>query len=66
MVVVNLLSGTDYSVKVMATYSNGASEALSGRGHTCESGSWGSWGGDGGQSLRESETLCVCVQCTWV
>ncbi|XP_075900293.1 collagen alpha-1(XIV) chain-like isoform X2 [Nelusetta ayraudi] len=34
MVVVNLLSGTDYSVKVMATYSNGASEALSGRGHT--------------------------------
>lgn len=36
MVVVNLLSGTDYSVKVMASYSNGASEALSGRGHTCE------------------------------
>lgn len=41
MVVVNLLSGTDYNVKVMATYSNGASEALSGRGRTCESGRWG-------------------------
>ncbi|KAK0152379.1 Collagen alpha-1(XIV) chain [Merluccius polli] len=34
MLIVNLLSGTDYSVKVIASYSTGASEALSGRAKT--------------------------------
>lgn len=38
MLIVNLLSGTDYNVKVMATYSSGASEALSGRAKTSKSG----------------------------
>lgn len=37
MLIVNLLSGTDYNVKVMATYSSGASEALSGRAKTSKS-----------------------------
>uniref|UniRef100_A0A665U5K9 Collagen, type XIV, alpha 1b n=1 Tax=Echeneis naucrates TaxID=173247 RepID=A0A665U5K9_ECHNA len=34
MLIVNLLSGTDYSVKVIATYTTGSSEALSGRAKT--------------------------------
>lgn len=37
MLIVNLLSGTEYSVKVMASYSTGSSEALSGRAKTCKS-----------------------------
>uniref|UniRef100_A0A8C2JKA7 Collagen, type XIV, alpha 1b n=1 Tax=Cyprinus carpio TaxID=7962 RepID=A0A8C2JKA7_CYPCA len=34
MLIVNLLSGTEYSVKVIATYTMGSSEALSGRAQT--------------------------------
>ncbi|XP_068603529.1 collagen alpha-1(XIV) chain-like [Brachionichthys hirsutus] len=34
MLIVNLLSGTEYSVKVIASYSTGSSEALSGRART--------------------------------
>ncbi|XP_008286539.1 collagen alpha-1(XIV) chain-like, partial [Stegastes partitus] len=34
MLIVNLLSGTDYSVKVIASYTTGSSEALSGRAKT--------------------------------
>ncbi|XP_071370625.1 collagen alpha-1(XIV) chain-like, partial [Centroberyx affinis] len=34
MLIVNLLSGTEYSVKVIASYTTGASEALSGRAKT--------------------------------
>lgn len=37
MLIVNLLSGTEYSVKVLASYSAGSSEALSGRAKTRES-----------------------------
>uniref|UniRef100_A0A667XN69 Collagen type XIV alpha 1 chain n=1 Tax=Myripristis murdjan TaxID=586833 RepID=A0A667XN69_9TELE len=37
MLIVNLLSGTEYSVKVIASYTTGSSEALSGRAKTCES-----------------------------
>lgn len=37
MLIVNLLSGTEYSVKVMASYSTGSSEALAGRAKTCKS-----------------------------
>lgn len=37
MLIVNLLSGTEYSVKVIASYSAGSSEALSGRAKTRES-----------------------------
>lgn len=36
MLIVNLLSGTEYSVKVIATYTTGSSEALSGRAKTRE------------------------------
>ncbi|CAN9503606.1 unnamed protein product [Ophioblennius macclurei] len=34
MLIVNLLSGTDYSVKVIASYTTGSSEALTGRART--------------------------------
>uniref|UniRef100_A0AAQ5ZLA8 Collagen, type XIV, alpha 1b n=1 Tax=Amphiprion ocellaris TaxID=80972 RepID=A0AAQ5ZLA8_AMPOC len=34
MLIVNLLSGTDYSVKVIASYTTGSSEALTGRAKT--------------------------------
>ncbi|XP_069566387.1 collagen alpha-1(XIV) chain-like isoform X2 [Brachyistius frenatus] len=34
MLIVNLLSGTDYSVKVIASYTTGSSDALSGRAKT--------------------------------
>ncbi|XP_062342834.1 collagen alpha-1(XIV) chain-like isoform X1 [Osmerus eperlanus] len=34
MLILNLLSGTDYSVKVIASYTTGSSEALSGRART--------------------------------
>ncbi|XP_037650084.1 collagen alpha-1(XIV) chain-like isoform X3 [Sebastes umbrosus] len=34
MLIVNLLSGTDYSVKVIASYTTGSSEALSGKAKT--------------------------------
>ncbi|XP_073787351.1 collagen alpha-1(XIV) chain isoform X2 [Danio rerio] len=34
MLIVNLLSGTEYSVKVIATYTTGSSDALSGRAQT--------------------------------
>lgn len=37
MLIVNLLSGTEYSVKVIASYTTGSSEALSGRAKTCKS-----------------------------
>lgn len=37
MMIINLLSGTDYSVKVMASYGAGSSEAVSGRAKTCKS-----------------------------
>lgn len=37
MVLVNVLSGTEYNVKVIASYSTGPSEALSGRAKTRES-----------------------------
>lgn len=36
MLIVNLLSGTEYSVKVIASYSTGSSEALTGRAKTCK------------------------------
>jgi len=36
MLIVNLLSGTEYSVKVIASYTTGSSEALSGRAKTCK------------------------------
>lgn len=37
MLLVNVLSGTEYSVKVIASYSSGPSEPLSGRAKTRES-----------------------------
>lgn len=37
MLLVNVLSGTEYSVKVMASYSGGSSEPLVGRAKTRES-----------------------------
>lgn len=37
MLIVNLLSGTEYSVKVIASYTTGSSDALSGRAKTCKS-----------------------------
>lgn len=37
MLIVNLLSGTEYSVKVIASYTTGSSEALSGRAKSCKS-----------------------------
>lgn len=37
MLIVNLLSGTEYSVKVIGSYSTGSSEALSGRAKTRKS-----------------------------
>ncbi|KAF3834357.1 hypothetical protein F7725_025561 [Dissostichus mawsoni] len=37
MLIVNLLSGTEYNVKVIASYTTGSSEALSGRAKTCKS-----------------------------
>lgn len=40
MMIVNLLSGTEYSVKVIGSYSTGPSEALSGRAKTCKSILW--------------------------
>lgn len=36
MLIVNLLSGTEYSIKVIATYTTGSSEALTGRAKTRE------------------------------
>lgn len=36
MLIVNLLSGTEYSVKVIASYTTGSSEALSGGAKTRE------------------------------
>lgn len=36
MLIVNLLSGTEYSVKVIASYTTGSSEALTGRAKTCK------------------------------
>lgn len=36
MLIVNLLSGTEYSVKVIASYTTGSSEALTGKAKTCE------------------------------
>ncbi|XP_046874496.1 collagen alpha-1(XIV) chain-like isoform X4 [Hypomesus transpacificus] len=38
MLILNLLSGTDYSVKVIASYTTGSSEALSGRARTLQLG----------------------------
>lgn len=36
MLILNLLSGTEYSVKVIASYTTGSSEALTGKAKTCE------------------------------
>ncbi|XP_016357451.1 collagen alpha-1(XIV) chain [Sinocyclocheilus anshuiensis] len=55
MLIVNLLSGTEYSVKVIATYTTGSSEALSGRAKTL-------YLGVSNLSTYQVRTSSMCVQ----
>ncbi|XP_043089040.1 collagen alpha-1(XIV) chain isoform X1 [Puntigrus tetrazona] len=55
MLIVNLLSGTEYSVKVIATYTTGSSEALSGRAQTL-------YLGVSNLSTFQVRTNSMCVQ----
>ncbi|XP_039520069.1 collagen alpha-1(XIV) chain isoform X2 [Pimephales promelas] len=55
MLILNLLSGTEYSVKVIATYTTGSSEALSGRARTL-------YLGVSNLSTYQVRTTSMCVQ----
>ncbi|KAK9958258.1 hypothetical protein ABG768_012429 [Culter alburnus] len=55
MLIVNLLSGTEYSVKVIATYTTGSSEALSGRAKTL-------YLGVSNLNTYQVRTTSMCVQ----
>uniref|UniRef100_A0A673H8C5 Collagen alpha-1(XIV) chain-like n=1 Tax=Sinocyclocheilus rhinocerous TaxID=307959 RepID=A0A673H8C5_9TELE len=55
MLIVNLLSGTEYNVKVIATYTTGSSEALSGRAKTL-------YLGVSNLSTYQVRTSSMCVQ----
>ncbi|XP_052439346.1 collagen alpha-1(XIV) chain-like isoform X2 [Carassius gibelio] len=53
--IINLLSGTEYSIKVIATYTTGSSEALSGRAQTL-------YLGVSDLSTFQVQTSSMCVQ----
>ncbi|XP_050993224.1 collagen alpha-1(XIV) chain isoform X3 [Labeo rohita] len=55
MLIVNLLSGTEYSVKVIATYTTGSSEALNGRAKTL-------YLGVSNLNTYQVRTTSMCVQ----